>query len=36
VVRHGPERGGLSQVGVEFLEPSPEFWPFPEESHGTG
>jgi hypothetical protein len=26
VVRHGP--AGAKQVGVEFLKPSPEFWPF--------
>lgn len=22
----GPDRAGLAQVGVEFLEPAPEFW----------
>jgi len=27
VIRVGPPHGGLSMVGVEFLQPSTEFWP---------
>ena len=27
VTRFGPPRGGQAQVGVEFAEPAPKFWP---------
>ena len=27
VVRSGPPRRGLAEVGVEFVQPDPEFWP---------
>lgn len=30
VVRFGSPHGGLASVVVEFLEPSAQFWPFPE------
>lgn len=29
VVRFGDPHGGLRLVGVDFIEPSKEFWPFP-------
>ncbi len=29
VVRLGAKHGGLAMVGIEFLAPSPEFWPWP-------
>ena len=29
IVRIGSPHGGLRVVGVEFIEPSKEFWPFP-------
>lgn len=29
VIRFGEPHGGLRLVGVEFLKPSKEFWPFP-------
>ena len=27
VARLGPPYGGLAQVGIEFAQPAPEFWP---------
>ena len=31
VTRFGPPRGGLAQVGVEFAQPTPKFWPVESE-----
>ncbi len=31
VTRFGPPHGGLAQVGVEFAQPAPKFWPVESE-----
>lgn len=36
VARFGPPYGGLAQVGIEFVSPSPEFWTIPAQQQGFG
>jgi hypothetical protein len=38
VARIGSSDGKLTQVGIEFVEPAPEFWPVgtPPRSHSDG